>query len=65
MGIRQQGYQTKLIAVEVGARGLVSGSVYDLFKQLGIKGGARTRAMKTLGEAAEKASSILWSRRNE
>jgi hypothetical protein len=39
--LRQQERKVQLFAVEVGARGLVSGSVYDLFKQLGMKGGVR------------------------
>lgn len=63
--LRQQGRKVHLFAVEVGARGLVSGSVYDLLKQLGIKGGARTRAMKSLGEVAEKSSTGLWSMRQQ
>ena len=64
--LRQEaGVRAKVIAVEVGARGFVATSAYDLCKQLGIKGQARARALKSLSETAEKASCWLWSMRNK
>jgi hypothetical protein len=62
--LRRDGITARIIAVEVGARGLVAASVYDLLKQIGLKGQARTRSMKRLGEAAERASCWLWNNRN-
>src|SRR3984885_11851233 len=41
--LRRDGITARIIAVEVGARGLVAASVYDLLKQIGLKGQARTR----------------------
>ena len=63
--LRKSGYKAKILAVEVGARGFVGTSAFNLFSQLGLKGRKRTRAMKELSEVAEKSSSWLWSRRNE
>jgi hypothetical protein len=62
--LKDEGYRARILAVEVGARGLVATSAYDLLKQLGLKGGIRSRSLKSLGEAAEKASSWLWYNRN-
>ena len=63
--VKKSGYSAKVQAVEVGARGLVGTSLYDLFKKVGIHGSRRTRALKEIAETAEKASSWLWSKRNE
>ena len=63
--VRSAGYAARVMAVEVGARGFVGASVFNLLTQLGIRGRKRTRTMKELSEVAEKSSSWLWSRRNE
>ena len=63
--LRRAGYNTKVLAVEVGARGFVGSSVFSMLTQMGIRGRKRTSAMKDLAEVAEKSSSWLWSRRNE
>ena len=63
--IRKSGYAAVIMAVEVGARGFVGTSVYNLLTRLGLKSKKRTKAMKNLAVIAEKSSSWLWSRRNE
>lgn len=62
--LRKEGMIARVFAVEVGARGLLSASVYDLLKALGINGKRRTRALKGLAESAEKASNWIWQERN-
>ena len=62
--LRKSGFQTKVLAFEVGARGFIGASAYSLLKQLAISG-RRTMALKAMAEAAEKSSSWIWSRRNE
>ena len=62
--LRKSGIQVRVFAVEVGARGFVSTSAYDLMKQLAISGKKRTRALKDMAEAAERSSSWIWSKRN-
>jgi hypothetical protein len=62
--LRRQGYIARIEAVEVGARGMVATTVYDLLKRLGVKGQTRNRALKKLAETAEKSSCWLWSIRD-
>ena len=63
--LRESGFQAKVLAIEIGARGFVGTSAYDLMKQLSVSGKKRTSALKAMAEAAEKSSSWIWSRRNE
>ena len=63
--LREDGFKTKVMAVEVGARGFVAASTYSLLQQLSTSSSSRTRTLKALGEAAEKASSWIWTRRNK
>ena len=63
--LSQKGHPTKVLPVEVGARGFVSASVSQLLGQLGIKGNKRNSIIKRLAETAEKSSCWLWSKRNE
>ena len=63
--LREDGFKTKVMAVEVGARGFVAASTYSLLQQLSTSSRSRTRTLKALGEAAEKASSWIWTRRNK
>lgn len=46
--------------VEVGSRGLLSKSIYNALKQLGLKGNEKNRAMRDLSEDAEKELRWLW-----
>ncbi|KAK3796288.1 hypothetical protein RRG08_041602 [Elysia crispata] len=59
------GYKAVVMPVEVGARGFVGSSVYDLLTKLSICGNKRTKALKLLAEIAENSSRWIWSRRNE
>ncbi|KAK3766631.1 hypothetical protein RRG08_042410 [Elysia crispata] len=59
------GYKAVVMPVEVGARGFVGSSVYDLLAKLSICGNKRTKALKLLAEIAENSSRWIWSRRNE
>ena len=63
--LREAGLQTSVFAVEVGAMGFVGSSAYDLMKRLSISGKSRNRALRAMGEAAEKSSCWIWSRRNK
>ena len=63
--LKTAGFKAKVIAVEIGARGFIGKSAYSLMKQLSVPSRKRTRALKALAEAAEKASSWIWARRNE
>jgi hypothetical protein len=63
--IHRKGYRTQLFAVEVGARGLAGATVYSLLQRLGLSGQARSRYLKQLAEAAEKASCWIWTKRND
>ncbi|KAK3791415.1 hypothetical protein RRG08_046568 [Elysia crispata] len=49
-------YKTVVMFVEVGARGFVGLSVYDLLTKLSICGNKRTKALKLLEEIAENSS---------
>ena len=63
--LKSRGHQVKIMAVEVGARGFVGASMYKLFQQLNISSKKRARALKSLGETAEKSSHWIWIRRND
>ena len=63
--LRESGYQVRVLAIELGARGFVGTSAYDLMKQLSVSGKKRTSVLKAMAEVAEKCSSWIWSRRNE
>ena len=63
--LRKNGKAARIFAVEVGTRGFVSSSVYDLLKRLGINGQRRSRVLKGLAESAEKASNWIWQMRNQ
>ena len=63
--LENAGYKAVVMPVEVGARGFVGSSVYDLLTKLSICGNKRTKAVKLLVEIAENSSRWIWSRRNE
>lgn len=61
----KKGHRAKVFAVEVGARGFVGRSVYELLSKVNISGRARTKAIRLLSEIAERSSYWIWTRRNE
>ena len=63
--LRDAGYKAVVMPVEVGARGFIGSSAYDLLTKLSICGKKRTKALKLLAEIAENSSRWIWSRRNE
>ena len=63
--LKSEGYQAKVLATEIGARGFIGGSAYNLMKQLSVEGREKTRALRAMAEAAERCSSWIWSRRNK
>ena len=63
--LRDAGYKAVVMPVEVGARGFIGSSVYDLLTKLSICGNKKTKALKLLAEIAENNSRWIWSRRNE
>lgn len=62
---RAQGWKARCMPIEVGSRGFVGHSLHKALSALGITGTARSRAIKNITEAAEKASRWLWIRRGE
>ena len=62
---RAKNWSTWLFPVEVGARGFPAQSAWRLLQRLWMKGRTRRTAVRRLGEAAERASCWLWSRRYE
>ena len=62
---KEKGWRTWLFPVEVGARGFCSQSVCRLMTAVGTSGRDRKRAIQRLSQAAERASSWLWLRREE
>lgn len=60
---RAQGWKARCMPIEVGCRGFVGRSLYKAFTALGITGTTRSRAIKNITDAAEKASRWLWIRR--
>ncbi|GFO21235.1 reverse transcriptase [Plakobranchus ocellatus] len=54
--LKKDGYEAKVMPVEIGARGFVGSSAYGLLSKLSIGGNKRTKAL---------SSRWIWSRRNE
>ena len=54
------GWTTRCIPVEVGARGFPAQSVHHLLSVLDVKGKQRRTIVKNISEAAERASNWLW-----
>ncbi|GFO05023.1 reverse transcriptase [Plakobranchus ocellatus] len=63
--LKKDGYEAKVMPVEIGARGFVGSSAYGLLSKLSIGGKKRTKALRLLAETAENSSRWIWSRRNE
>ncbi len=60
-----KGWQAWLFPVEVGCRGFPAQSVWRMLTAIGVTGKERKTAAHRMGEAAERASCWLWSRREE
>ncbi|GFN82030.1 polyprotein [Plakobranchus ocellatus] len=63
--LKKDGYEVKVMPVEIGARGFVGSSAHGLLSKLSICGNKRTKALRLLAETAENSSRWIWSRRNE
>ncbi|GFO09140.1 polyprotein [Plakobranchus ocellatus] len=63
--LKKDGYEAKIMPVEIGTRGFVGSSAYGLLSKLSIGGNKRTKALRLLAETAENSSRWIWSRRNE
>ncbi|GFO25175.1 polyprotein [Plakobranchus ocellatus] len=63
--LKKDGYEAKVMPVEIGVRGFVGSSAYGLLSKLSIGGNKRTKALRLLAETAENSSRWIWSRRNE
>ncbi|XP_050957201.1 uncharacterized protein LOC127158092 [Labeo rohita] len=62
---RNKGWKARCEPVEVGCRGFAGQSLPRTLKLLGVKGQLCRRAIKTIIEAAEKASRWLWIQRGD
>ncbi|KAL7888874.1 hypothetical protein AOLI_G00038480 [Acnodon oligacanthus] len=60
-----KGWQAWLFLVEVGCRGFPAQSVWRMLTAIGMMGKERKAAARRMGEAADRASGLLWSRREE
>ncbi|GFN82189.1 polyprotein [Plakobranchus ocellatus] len=63
--LKKDGYEAKVIHVEIGARGFVGSSAYGILSKLSIGGNKRTKSLRLQAETAENSSRWIWSRRNE
>ncbi|GFR67387.1 polyprotein [Elysia marginata] len=63
--LEESGFRAKIMPIEIGARGLVGSSAYDLLSKLSISDNKGIKALKLLAELAENSSYWIWSRRNE
>ncbi|GFO37666.1 reverse transcriptase [Plakobranchus ocellatus] len=63
--LKKDGYEAKVMPLEIGARGFVGSSAHGLLSKLSIGGNKRTKALRLLAETAENSSRWIWSRRNE
>ncbi|GFO24216.1 polyprotein [Plakobranchus ocellatus] len=63
--LKKDGYEAKVMPVEIGARGFVGSSAYGLLflSKLSIGGNRRTKALRLLAETADNSSRWIWSRR--
>ncbi|GFO43724.1 hypothetical protein PoB_007022900 [Plakobranchus ocellatus] len=63
--LKKDGYEAKVIPVEIGARGFVGSLAFGLLRKLSIGGNKRTKALRLLAETAENSSRWIWSKRDE
>uniref|UniRef100_A0A3B4XDA6 Reverse transcriptase domain-containing protein n=1 Tax=Seriola lalandi dorsalis TaxID=1841481 RepID=A0A3B4XDA6_SERLL len=62
---QEAGWRARVHPVEVGSRGFVGKAAVQLLRRAGLTGSSLRKAVKELGEEAEKASYWLWLRRKE
>jgi hypothetical protein len=60
-----RGWKAWLFPIEVGCRGFMAQSVWTMLSALGIVSKDRKATVNGLGKAAERASSWLWSKREQ
>ncbi|GFO06501.1 reverse transcriptase [Plakobranchus ocellatus] len=58
--LKKDGYEAKVMPVEIGDRGFVVFSAYGLLSKLSIGGNKRTKAPRLLDETAENSSPWIW-----
>lgn len=58
-------WKARCMSIEVDSRGFVGHSLHKALSSPGITGTARSRAIKNITEAAEKALRWLWIQRGE
>ncbi|GFR94320.1 reverse transcriptase [Elysia marginata] len=54
--LEESGYRAKIMSIEIGARGFVGSSAYDLLSKLSNSGNKRTKALKLQAKTAENSS---------
>ncbi|XP_062387675.1 uncharacterized protein LOC134076569 [Sardina pilchardus] len=62
---RSSGWKTRCDPIEVGCRGFAGQSLYQVLKRLGVRGLQMRRAIRSITDAAEKASRWLWIKRGD
>ena len=62
--MEKEEYSVIVKTVEIGARGFIAGSLYQLLCQIGIKGRDRAKCIKRLIEISENSSMLIWNKRN-
>ncbi|GFO31536.1 reverse transcriptase [Plakobranchus ocellatus] len=63
--LKKDGYEPRVMPVEIGARGFMGSSAYGLLSKLSMCDNKITKALMLLAETAENSSRWIWSRRNE
>ena len=63
--LEKEGYSVIMKTVEIGARGLVEGTLYQFQSQIRIKGRNRSKRIKRLREITENSSMWIWKKRKE
>ncbi|GFN80235.1 reverse transcriptase [Plakobranchus ocellatus] len=61
----KDGYEAKVMSVEIGASGFMGSSAYGLLSKLSICGNKRTKALRILAETADNSPRWIWSRRKK
>ena len=57
------GFRATVLAAEIGARGFVGYSAYQVCRQLGLPRKQVGKHLRSMAEAAERASSWVWMMR--
>ena len=62
--LRSARFSVTILTVEVVARELVGTSAYNACKRLGLTAKQTSRSLKSMAEAAERASCWVWTKRH-